>query len=319
LARNRYFAHIRAHKQWKQGIQGYLASIYFADAMLGRVLDALEKGPHADNTIVALWSDHGWHLGEKEHWQKFTAWRACSRVPFILRVPKGAPGLPAGTRPATSAKPVNLLSLAPTLLELCGLPPRKIHDGPSLAPLLVNPKAKWSHVSLTHLHHPGSYGLSAERWRYVHYVDGGEELYDTKNDPFEWNNLATEYKHHATLDRLRSLAPKTFAEPVEPKLDSLPALQWKPLAKGANAPPSKPDGGSFDVAFVNRRKGKVQLLWMDQAGGTKPYAVIAPGGLYRQRTRPGAVWMIADAEGGAGRPLGYFEVGDRSARAVVQE
>jgi hypothetical protein len=150
-------------------------------------------------------------------------------------------------------------------------------------------------------------------------VDGGEELYDTKNDPFEWNNLATEYKHHATLDRLRSLAPKTFAEPVEPKLDSLPALQWKPLAKGANAPPSKPDGGSFDVAFVNRRKGKVQLLWMDQAGGTKPYAVIAPGGLYRQRTRPGAVWMIADAEGGAGRPLGYFEVGDRSARAVVQE
>jgi hypothetical protein len=199
------------------------------------------------------------------------------------------------------------------------LPPRKIHDGPSLAPLLVNPKAKWSHVSLTHLHHPGSYGLSAERWRYVHYVDGGEELYDTKNDPFEWNNLATEYKHHATLDRLRSLAPKTFAEPVEPKLDSLPALQWKPLAKGANAPPSKPDGGSFDVAFVNRRKGKVQLLWMDQAGGTKPYAVIAPGGLYRQRTRPGAVWMIADAEGGAGRPLGYFEVGDRSARAVVQE
>jgi arylsulfatase A-like enzyme len=319
LARNRYFAHIQAHKQWKQGIQGYLASIYFADAMLGRVIDALEKGPHADNTIVALWSDHGWHLGEKEHWQKFTAWRACSRVPFILRVPKDVPGLPAGTRPGTCSKPVNLLSLAPTLLELCGLPPREVHDGPSLVPLLAKPKAEWPHVSITHLHHPGSFGLSAERWRYIHYADGGEELYDTKNDPFEWNNLATEYKHHATLDRLRSLAPKTFAEPVEPKLDSLPALQWKPLAKGAKAPPSKPDGGSFDVAFVNRRKGKVQLLWMDQAGGTKPYAVIAPGGLYRQRTRPGAVWMIADAEGGAGRPLGYFEVGDRSARAVVQE
>jgi arylsulfatase A-like enzyme len=100
LARNRYFAHIRAHKQWKQGIQGYLASIYFADAMLGRVLDALEKGPHADNTIVALWSDHGWHLGEKEHWQKFTAWRACSRVPFILRVPKALPVCPPGPVPS---------------------------------------------------------------------------------------------------------------------------------------------------------------------------------------------------------------------------
>ena len=319
LARNRYFAHIRAHKQWKQGIQGYLASIYFADAMLGRVLDALEKGPHADNTIVALWSDHGWHLGEKEHWQKFTAWRACSRVPFILRVPKGAPGLPAGTLPGTCSKPVNLLSLAPTLLELCGLPPRKIHDGPSLVPLLVNPKAKWSHVSLTHLNHPGSYGLSAEGWRYIHYADGGEELYDTKKDPFEWNNLVTAYKHHATLDRLRSLAPKTFAELVEPKVDSLPALQWKPLAKEAKAPPSKPDGGTFDVIFVNRSKGKVQLLWMDRSGGTKPYAVIASGDLCRQRTRPGAVWMFTEVESGAGRSLGYFEVGDRAARAVVPE
>ncbi len=317
LARNRYFSHIRVHKQWKQGIQGYLASIYFADAMLGRVLDALEKGPHSDNTIVALWSDHGWHLGEKEHWQKFTTWRVCSRVPLILRVPKGAPGLPDGTRSGVSAKPVNLRSLAPTLLELCGLPPRKAHDGPSLVPLLSNPKAEWQHVALTHLHYPGSFGLSAERWRYLHYKDGEEELYDTANDPHEWTNLAGKDQHRQTLQRLRSLAPKTFAKPVEPKMESLPPLPWKPLAKGEKAPPSKPDGGTFDVIFVNRSKGKVQLLWMDRAGGRKPYAVIAPGGHYRQRTRPGAVWMIAQAEGGAGRPLGYFEVGDRMARAVV--
>jgi len=319
LANNRYFPHIRAHKQWKQGIQGYLASIYFADAMLGRVLDALEKGPHADNTIVALWSDHGWHLGEKEHWQKFTTWRVCSRVPFILRVPKGAPGLAGGTQPASCVKPVNLRSLAPTLLQLCGLPPRKVHDGPSLVPLLTNPKAEWPHVALTHLHHPGSYGLSAEGWRYLHYADGGEELYDVANDPYEWRNLASVEQHGDTLKRLRSLAPKTFAKPVEPKVDSLPALRWKPLAKEANAPSSKPDGGSFEVIFVNRSKGKVQLLWMDRTGGRKPYAVISPGGHYRQRTRPGAVWMIAEAESGAGRSLGYFEVGDRSARAVIPE
>jgi len=318
LARNRYFPHIRAHKQWKQGIQGYLASIYFADAMLGRVLDALEKGPHADNTIVALWSDHGWHLGEKEHWQKFTTWRVCSRVPLILRVPKGAPGLADGTRPGASSKPVNLRSLAPTLLELCGLPPRKIHDGPSLVPLLANPKAEWPHVALTHLHHPGSYGLSAEGWRYLRFKDGGEELYDTANDPHEWSNLASVEQHGETLKHLRSLAPKKFAKPVEPKIESLPALQWKPLAKGAKAPVSKPDGGTFEVIFVNQSKGKVQLLWMDRAGGRKPYAVIAPAGHYRQRTRPGAVWMIAEAEG-AGSSLGYFEVGDRMARAVVPE
>ena len=121
------------------------------------------------------------------------------------------------------------------------------------------------------------------------------------------------------MDRLRSLAPKTFAELVEPKIDSLPALQWKPLAKEAKAPSSKPDGGTFDVIFVNRSKGKVQLLWMDRSGGTKPYAVIASGDLCRQRTRPGAVWMFTEVESGAGRSLGYFEVGDRAARAVVPE
>ena len=84
---NRYFAHIQKQGQWKQAIQSYLASIHFADAMLGRVLDALEKGPNADNIIIVLWSDHGWHLGEKQHWQKFTAWRACTRVPLMLRIP----------------------------------------------------------------------------------------------------------------------------------------------------------------------------------------------------------------------------------------
>ena len=84
---NRYFEHIQKNDQWKQGIQGYLASIYFADTMLGRVLDSLESGPNKDNTIVVLWSDHGWHLGEKQHWQKYTAWRAVTRVPLMIRVP----------------------------------------------------------------------------------------------------------------------------------------------------------------------------------------------------------------------------------------
>ena len=89
LGRNRYFAHIQKHQQWKPAIQGYLASIAFADAMVGRVLQALEEGPNAKDTIVVLWSDHGWHLGEKQHWQKYTAWRVCTRVPLMVRVPAG--------------------------------------------------------------------------------------------------------------------------------------------------------------------------------------------------------------------------------------
>ena len=319
LARNRYFDHIQTHRQWKHGIQGYLASIYFADAMLGRVLDALKKGPNANNTIVVLWSDHGWHLGEKEHWQKFTAWRVCSRVPLIVRVPKGAPGLPAGTKPSRCSKPVNLLSLAPTLLELSGLPPSEVHDGPSLVPLLENGKTDWPHVSLTHLHHPGSFGLSGEGWRYIRYADGGEELYEIEKDPYEWNNLAGDKKYAKKLNRLRKKAPLKFAKLVEPKVDSLPALRWIPLAKGERTPPSRPDGGSFEVTFLNRSRQKVELFWMDREGKPKPYALIEPGGVKIQRTRPGAVGMIAEAEQGKEKPLGYFNVGDRRARAVVPD
>ncbi|MFT5410551.1 MAG: arylsulfatase A-like enzyme, partial [Verrucomicrobiales bacterium] len=141
VGKNRYFAHIREQGQWKRGVQAYLASITYADAMLGRVLDALEKSPNRDNTIVVLWSDHGWHLGEKQHWQKFTMWRASTRVPLIMRVPQGVPGLPKGTEPGgRCSRPVNLVSLFSTLTELSGLPPQGSQE-PSLVPLLKDPSA----------------------------------------------------------------------------------------------------------------------------------------------------------------------------------
>ncbi len=314
---NRYFAHIRGQKQWRRAVQGYLASIYFADTMLGRVLEALEQGPNARDTVVVLWSDHGWHLGEKQHWQKFTAWRACSRVPLIVRVPPGTPGLSKGTSPGACSQPVSLLSLAPTLLELAGLPPVDDHDGPSLIPLLLDPKADWPHTAVTHLDVPGSYGLSAAKWRYIHYAGGGEELYEIETDPYEWRNLANEAAHLPTLKRLRALAPKKFAELVQLKVEFLPALKWAPLPDGGKAPPSKPDGNPFDVVFINNSTRPVDLLWMDGTGGTKDYGAIAPGGRIRQQTRPGAMWMIATTEGKKRRNLGFFEVGDRAARAVV--
>lgn len=208
---NRYFAHIQNHGQWNQAIQSYLASIHFADAMLGKVLQALDESPHANNTIVVLWSDHGWHLGEKQHWQKFTGWRVCTRVPLIITVPRGCPGLPAGTMPAICSRPVNLLSLFPTLLELCGLPEESQHDGPSLVPLLRDPKSEWSHVSITYLADPGSFAVSGDRWRLIHYANGDEELYDIQSDPHEWKNLAPDTIHAETLADLRAYAPRTFA------------------------------------------------------------------------------------------------------------
>lgn len=309
---NRYFDHIRKHNQWKQGVQAYLASIAYADAMLGRVLATLEKSPHRDNTIVVLWSDHGWHLGEKQHWQKFTSWRAATRVPFIVRVPPGAPGLKSGTKAGgICSRPVNLLSLFPTLTELCGLPSKNDNDGPSLVPLLSNPSAKWNHVSLTHAHRPGNFGLSAEGWRYIHYPDGGEELYNIAADPYEWTNLAGQPKHQAKLAELRALAPKKFAPLLAPRTESLPKLKWHP----GQARASKPDGNPFDVAFINRRKKPLELFWMDLKGKPKSYGLIDPGGTKYQQTRPGAVWQIATP--GGDPVLGYFIVDDRAARAII--
>jgi arylsulfatase A-like enzyme len=314
IAENRYFAHIQKEGQWKHGIQGYLASIHYADAMLGKVLTALDASPHAKNTIVVLWSDHGWHLGEKNHWQKYTGWRACTRVPLIIRVPPAAPGLPAGTQPARCNKPVNLVSLFPTLLELCGLPAIPEHDGPSLVPLLRDPQAKWDHLSTTFLGQPGSYSLSGERWRFIHYANGEEELYDIETDPYEWKNLAADPAHAEQLKKMRDLAPAKFAPKPPPSFESLIALKWHPLEKEARAPASKPDGSTFEVTFLNQREHGVKLWWMDPEQKPRYYAEIEAGKRQPQKTRPGAVWLITDAEDQA---LGYFEIGDRAAKAIV--
>ena len=314
---NRYFDHIRAHGQWTAGIQGYLASIHFADAMLGRVLDALENGPHASNTIVVLWSDHGWHLGEKQHWQKYTAWRAVTRVPLMIRVPENAaPALAEGTEPGSVCdRPVNLLSLFPTLIELAAVPEKSDNDGPSLVPLLKDPEADWPHVSLTHLGEPGSFGLSAQRWRYLRYANGDEELYDIDRDPHEWHNLAAAPASEPQLVKLRALAPTEFAPLKEASFDALPSLAWHPSEPGEATPPSRPDGNSFDVIFRNRREQPVELFWMTREGDRKTYGLIGSGKTRRQPTRPGAVWQLALPEGG--EPLGHFIIGDRKARAVV--
>jgi len=318
LARNRYFEHIQAHKQWKPAIQGYLASIHFADAMLGRILDALEEGPNAENTIVVLWSDHGWHLGEKEHWQKFTLWRVCTRVPLVVRVPKGTPGLPAGTIPSVCSKPVNLLSLAPTLFELCELAPSPLHDGPSLVPLLGAGDSDWPHPSVTHLHDPGSFGLSDESWRYIRYSNGEEELYDLKKDPYEWNNLAMDDGSESQLQRLREKAPSKFAKLFEPNLSELTNLTWEALDPHENPPSSSPQGTSFAVRFANRSKRMVELFWIDPQGNPKPYGRIKPGEVKNQRTRIGAVWMVAQANGlKEKRAKGFFRIEHARAKAEI--
>lgn len=312
--RNRYFEHIQKQQQWKQAIQGYLASIAFADAMIGRVLDSLEQGPNADNTIVVLWSDHGWHLGEKEHWQKYTGWRVCTRVPLMIRVPKGTPGLPGGTAAgAVCDQPVNLLSLFPTLNQLTGLPKVNAHDEPTMTPLLENSDAEWPHVAITHLNRPGNYSLSQKNWRLIQYSNGQQELYDIKNDPYEWTNLAAQPQHAHRIRSMLKQAPSSFAPFVPAKKKVLPKLKFVP-AEEAPAPASNPTGPSFDIYFKNDSEIPVDIYRMDAKGKRQAYGTLERGWFKPYRTSANTVWLITDKEG---KPIGHFVSGTSMADAVI--
>ncbi|QGJ70357.1 Iduronate sulfatase [Planctomycetales bacterium 10988] len=188
------------HDQWRQAVQGYLASITFADQCIGKILDTLDETGQADNTIIVLWSDHGWHLGEKEHWRKFSLWDEATRVVFMVV----APGV---TKPGTRCdRPVNLLDIYPTLIELCDLHPREELQGQSLVPLLKNPMMEWKRPSLT-THGRNNHSLRSDRWRYIRYEDGSEELYDHQADPYEWTNLADEEAYASIKKELAQWFP----------------------------------------------------------------------------------------------------------------
>jgi len=185
-------------------IQAYLASISFADAQFGRLLDALKKSPHADNTIVVFWSDHGWHLGEKAHWHKMTLWEEATRVPFII----AAPGV--STPGGRCGRPVSLIDIYPTLIDLCRLKPRGELDGQSLVDLLRDPNCKRARPAVT-AYRRGQCAVRSQRWRYIRYSDGGRELYDHDNDPNEWTNLAGKPKYKSIIADLDRWIPKQLA------------------------------------------------------------------------------------------------------------
>lgn len=177
------FDRVKKHGKWKEAVQAYLACITFADSQLGRVLDALEGSEYKDNTIIVFWSDHGWHLGEKDHWHKMTLWEEATRIPFIVAVP----GLTKGG--TVCDRPVDMTAVFPTLIELCGLEPKKDLDGRSIVPLLKNPAMEWNTPAMTQ-YNRGQCTIRSDRYRYIRYGDGSEELYDHQKDPREWDNLA---------------------------------------------------------------------------------------------------------------------------------
>ena len=193
--------------QWKKAVQAYLATISYLDDQVGRLLEGLDASPRKDKTIIVWWTDHGWHLGEKEHWRKFALWEEATRTSMAIV----APGVTQPGASCTAA--VDYTSMYPTLCELAGLPLPAHVKGPSLMPLLRDAKAPWEHVAVCS-HGKGNHAARDSRWRYIRYADGSEELYDHEKDPYEWTNLAGESGMTEVKARLATALPTEEAKPT---------------------------------------------------------------------------------------------------------
>ena len=240
-AREADLENIREAGRYREAVRAYLASISYADYQIGRVLRALDSSPYTKNTIVVLWSDHGWHLGEKGHWHKTTLWEEATRVPFIWRVP--------GMSPGQSNAPVSLLDIFPTFVDLCGedagaaskLEHLAAHqkqldelDGESLMPLLRNASSIRMTPAVIEFRR-GNAAIRSGRFRYIRYADGSEELYDHKADPYEWQNLASNEQLQPTKDLLAESLPNSWAQDAETKsaFEFDPeSFRWKHKASG---------------------------------------------------------------------------------------
>ncbi|MFT7633307.1 MAG: arylsulfatase A-like enzyme [Mariniblastus sp.] len=191
--------------EWKNIVQAYLACTTFADAQVGKVLDALAASPYADNTVVIFCSDHGYHLGEKNRFAKQALWDQATKMPMII-------SLPGSKRDSgkKSAAAVGLIDLYPTIAQICGLPANQLNDGRSLVPLLSDANHAWPHSTIT------SYGrnniaIQLDHLRFYQYEDDSMELYDHHADPNEWKNLANDPTHADTIKRMKQQIPKKLA------------------------------------------------------------------------------------------------------------
>ncbi|MCX7400227.1 MAG: sulfatase-like hydrolase/transferase [Planctomycetales bacterium] len=251
--------------RWKEAVQAYLAAISYLDGQVGRVLDALEQSSYKDNTIICLWGDHGWHLGEKEHWRKFALWEEATRAPLIWVVP-------GTTTPGGVCKsPVDFMAIYPTLCDLADIPLPRHVEGQSIRGLLKDPNAASSDVAITTFGQ-NNHAVRTDRWRYIRYADGGEELYDHSNDEYEWTNLAALPEHEGLKKELA---------------DKLPARNVAAVTRNGAEKKNAKSGESIP-GKKNRQQKKQNKALRD------PETSEARAALVPEKQRPNIVWMIVE-------------------------
>jgi len=186
--------------QWKDMVRSYLACVTFVDNYIGEVLNALENSKYKDNTIVILWSDHGYRLGEKGTFAKHALWQEATNAPLIISVP-------GRKNPGKCNAPVEMLDIYPTLIDLCGLPVNNTNEGKSLKPLIENPASGTGYYAIT-TYGRNNHAVVSKGFRYIQYEDGSEELYNRNNDPNEWNNIAGIKENWEIKSALSKFLPK---------------------------------------------------------------------------------------------------------------
>jgi arylsulfatase A-like enzyme len=251
--------------RWKEAVQAYLAAISYLDGQVGRVLDALEQSSYKDNTIICLWGDHGWHLGEKEHWRKFALWEEATRAPLIWVAPgKTTPG-------GVCKSPVDFMTIYPTLCDLADIPIPKHVEDQSIRGLLKDPNAAGSGVAITTFGQ-NNHAVRTDRWRFIRYADGGEELYDHSNDEYEWTNLAALPEHEGLKKELAEKLPANNVDAV--------------TRNGAEKNNAK--SGELTPGKKNRQQKK-QKKALQAPGESEAKAAPVP-----EKQRPNIVWMIVE-------------------------
>ncbi|MCG8698771.1 MAG: sulfatase [Bacteroidales bacterium] len=184
----------------KQMVRAYMAAVSYCDAQVGRIMEALDNGPNARNTIVILTSDHGYHLGEKHIAAKRVLWEEANRIPYIWVVP-------GVTQPSTrSTRTVDLITMYPTICDISGVPKPSHLEGKSIIDLLSKPAAEWNETNIT-TYRPNNHGIRTEKWRFIQYENGSQELYNELTDEYEWNNLAKDPSYRSVIEDFEKLIP----------------------------------------------------------------------------------------------------------------